>query len=257
MSIYVNTGIIASDDVNAAGQVTNLKPYELPTDGLLFHLNAHNYTGAGPWYDNVQNIPMNLVGTANPKTLIQGIPAMQFNGSGYWESSTANGQACDMTGEFTLVMVVYASPPPVRKTIFEKIPNTYQSYEQELAVTWETNNAMSYYTQYNAYSSGGTQAMSSNTWNFVGITIDATRQNGYYFTPILDFGDWIRNYSSNSSNAPILANGIRIGSGYAGTVDVGYLHSCLIYGASLSAQRMANVRQYYLNLFSLAGATLI
>jgi hypothetical protein len=54
MSIYVNTGIIASDDVNAAGQVTNLKPYELPTDGLLFHLNAHNYTGAGPWYDNVQ-----------------------------------------------------------------------------------------------------------------------------------------------------------------------------------------------------------
>ena len=116
---------------------------------------------------------------------------------------------------------------------------------------------MSYYTQYNTYSYGGTQVMSSNTWNFVGITIDPTRLYGYYFTPILDFGDWVPNYTNRSSAAPILANGIRIGAGYAGTVEVGYLHSCLIYGASLSAQKMADVRQYYLNLFSLAGATLI
>jgi len=252
MSIDIGGNILSADDVNTSGAVLNLAQYELPTSGLLFNLNAFNYTAGSTWYDNQQNIAMNLSGTAPPKTIVNNVPCVQWNNSGYFESSTANGQACDMTGEFTLVFINYATPPPSRRTIFEKIPNTYQSYEQELAVTWEVGNDMSYYTQYNAYDYASTQIQTANQWNLVAITINSTRTNGYYWKN----GVWNSNFTSRSDTAPILANGIRLGSGYAGTVEVGYLHSCLIYGVSLNTTTMQQVHNYYSNLFSLLGATL-
>lgn len=252
MSIDIAGNVISSDDVNSSGLVSNLAQYDLPTTSLLYHLNAHNYTGAGPWYDNQQNIQMNLAGTANPKTTISGIPAMSFNNSGYWESSTAAGRACDMTGEFTLVMVLYVTTPAARHTIFEKIPNTYASYEQELACTWETNNQISFYTQYNNYDYANAQVMTANQWNLFAISIDATRQAGYYWQN----GVWNSCLTNRSNTPPILANGIRIGNGYAGVIEAGSLHSCLIYGAALNQTTMQQVHNYYTNLFSLAGATL-
>lgn len=252
MTINIGGNVLSDNDVNTSGVAINLAQYELPSTGLLFNLNAFNYTAGFAWYDNQQNIAMSTINTAPPKAIINNVPCIQFNDSGYFDSTTANGQACDMTGEFTLVMVLYASPPPSRRTIFEKIPNTYQSYEQELAVTWETNNAMSYYTQYNDYDSANTQVMTSNQWNLVAITVNSTRTNGWYWQN----GVWNSNFTNRSDTAPILANGIRIGNGYAGVVQVGYLHSCLIYGVSLNQTTMQTVHNYYTNLFSLLGATL-
>lgn len=253
MSIDVGGNIIASDDVNSSGLVTNLAQYDLPTTSLLYHLNAHSYTGASPWYDNAQNIQMTVSGTVNSKTTISGIPAMSFNNSGYWESSTAAGQACDMTGEFTLVMVLYAQAQSARRTVFEKIPNTYSSYEQELACTWETDGTISFYTQYNSYDYATTQVLTQDAWNLWAISVNANRQSGWYWKN----GVWNSCLNNRSDTPPVLANGIRIGSGYAGTVITGSMHSCLIYGAALNSTTMTQVQNYYTNLFSLAGATLV
>lgn len=252
MSIDIGGNVIASDDVNSSGKVTNIKSYELPMSGLLFHLNAHSYSGSTPWFDCQQNIQMNLTGTTNPKTLVNGIPAMQFNNSGYWESSTADGQRVDMTGEFTLIMLINPSQPSARHTIFEKVPNTYSSYEQELAITWETDNKLSYYTQYNSYDYGYSSAMTIGQWNILAITINASRTDGYYWKN----GVWNRDYANRSDAAVVRSNGLRVGNGYAGVIESGYLHSLLIYGVSLSQSEMQRVHDYYTNLFSLAGVTL-
>lgn len=252
MTIDVASNILSSDDVNTSGLATNLTQYELPSTGLLFNLNAFNYTAGLTWYDNQQNIGMSTINTAPPKTTVNNIPCVQWNDSGYFESSTAGGQACDLTGEFTLILVLYCQTPGSRRTIFEKIPNTYQSYEQELAMTWETNNQISYYTQYNSYDYAYTQVMTANQWNFVAITVNSQRTNGWYWQN----NGWVSNFNNRSDTPPVLANGIRLGSGYAGTVSTGHLHSCLLYGVSLNATTMQTIYNYYTNLFSLLGATL-
>lgn len=252
MSLIIGGNTIDSADVDANGKVVNLPQYELPMDGLLFHLNATNYAGTSPWYDDCQNIPMNSQNTINPKTTVNGIPAMQFNNSGYWDSSTADGQKVDMTGEFTLVFIINPQQPNSRHTIFEKIANTYASYEQELAVTWETGNDFSYYTQYNSYDYASTNVMTLNQWNILAIRNNAERTAGYYWKN----GQWNLNYTDRSSAMVVRANGVRVGNGYAGIVESGYLHAVLVYGVALPATRMQSVHDYYSNLFSLAGVTL-
>jgi hypothetical protein len=253
MSINIGGNTISNTATTSSGSVSSLTQYELPTTGLLFHVNGFNFTGANTWYDCVQNIPLNLAaGTVPPRTTQSNIPCLQFNGSGYYESSTANGQACDMSGEFTLVMTIYCVTPSGRTTIFEKIPNTYSSYEQEIACTWETNNTISWYTNYSSYDYASTQAMTNNSWNLIAITTNSNRTAGYYWQS----GSWNSNFVQRSSNQVVLANGIRLGSGYAGTVPGGYLHSCLIYGVSLNQTTMQQVANYYTNLFSLAGTSI-
>ena len=68
---------------------------------------------------------------------------------------------------------------------------------------------------------------------------------------------WSGNVLSNRSNTMVVrSNGIRVGSGYSGTVAVGYLHAVLVYGVALSTGEMTKVHSHYTNLFSKFGATL-
>lgn len=251
MTVYVSNNAISADDVTGTGELKNF--YELPTGGLLLNLSALNYTGATPWCDSAQNISMVGQGTVMPKATVGGVPCLTFNGSGYWDSTTADGNKVDMTGEFTLVLVFYAATPSVRRTIFEKIPNTYASYQQELACTWETNNDISFYTQVSTYDYGYFGGSTANQWNLRAIKMRADRAEAYRWTS----GAWSSNILTNRSDTMVTrSNGVRVGHGYAGTVSTGHLHAVLVYGVALSTGEMTKVHNHYTNLFSKFGATL-
>jgi hypothetical protein len=252
MTVYVGGNALTADDVNGRGELKNF--YDLPTGGLLFNLNALNYTGASPWYDNVQNIAMTAAaGTPAARQTINNVPCVAFDGTLYWESTPNTLSRVDMTGEFTLIFVFYCTPLAVRKTIFEKVPNTYASYEQEIACTWEVDNNISFYTQVSTYDYGNFGVSTANQWNLRAIKMNASRDSASAWTS----SAWTGNILTNRSDTAVVkAGGVRLGNGYAGVVTAGYIHACVIYGVALSTSEMTKVHGYYTNLFNKFNATL-
>jgi hypothetical protein len=49
---------------------------------------------------------------------------------------------------------------------------------------------------------------------------------------------------------------VRIGNGYTGIMEVGYLHSCMVWNVDLNSTRINEVYNYYNNLFNQMGVTL-
>jgi hypothetical protein len=169
------------------------------------------------WYDLSENkIHLSPTGTINFTTL-GGARCFGFNSSMYWSSTTTDAQKTDYRYGATIELWLYNQTKAARRTVFEKAGNTYQSYEQELAMTWETANDISCYRAYNPYDSGSSGALTNNAWNHVVLVLN----------PHLSPGQWYLNgvasgsYSQSARQLPPKANEIRIGGGYAGTVDAG------------------------------------
>jgi len=209
--------------------------------GLVLNLDAGNpysYAGAGSaWYDvSGNNLIFNSQGTTQtPFTTIGGSPCFDFNGSGYWECGT-NFNLVDLGGDCTIIIWFYCETTAVRRTIFEKAGTSYQSYQQEIAVTWETANDFSYYSRFNpSYDYASTAASTVNAWNMVGIKMSTGKttaaRTGFYSK---NGSAWSASYNSQSNVALVAAGAIRIGSGYAGTVTDGYIGSVLCYNRMLT-----------------------
>ncbi len=210
------------------------------TSGLILCLDAANrksYPGTGAtWSDLAQNLTFNSVGTTQtPFTTINGSPCFDFNGSGYWECGT-NFNLVDLGGDCTIVMWFYCQTTSARKTIFEKAGTSYQSYQQEIAVTWEVANDFSYYSRFSPdYDFAGTAANTVNVWNMVGIKMSTGKttaaRTGFYS---INGSAWSSGYTSRSNVALVAAGAIRIGSGYAGTVTDGYVSCVHCYNKMLT-----------------------
>jgi len=209
--------------------------------GLVLNLDAGNpysYAGAGTtWYDvSGNNLIFNSQGTTQtPFTTIGGSPCFDFNGSGYWECGT-NFNLVDLGGDCTIIIWFYCETTAIRRTIFEKAGTSYQSYEQEIAVTWETANDFSYYSRFSpSYDYASTAASTVNAWNMVGIKMSTGKttaaRTGFYSK---NGSAWSASYNSQSNVALVAAGAIRIGSGYAGTVTDGYIGSVLCYNRMLT-----------------------
>lgn len=190
-------------------------------DGLTFHVDAANSksyrSGSTTWYDLGPNsINLTSYGTVNYTTL-GGAACLGFNGSMYWYSSTADAQKTDYRYGSTIEMWLYNQTKGTRRTVFEKAGNAHASYEQEIAMTWETGDNISCYRAYNSYDYGGSPTLSVNAWNHVILVL----------FPHLSPGQWYLNgvaggsYTQRAIQLPAQANGIYIGTGYAGTVDNG------------------------------------
>lgn len=209
--------------------------------GLVLNLDAGNpysYAGAGTiWYDvSGNNLIFNSQGTTQtPFTTIGGSPCFDFNGSGYWECGT-NFNLVDLGGDCTIIIWFYCETTAIRRTIFEKAGTSYQSYQQEIAVTWETANDFSYYSRFSpSYDYASTAASTVNAWNMVGIKMSTGKttaaRTGFYSK---NGSAWSASYNSQSNVALVAAGAIRIGSGYAGTVTDGYIGSVLCYNRMLT-----------------------
>ena len=166
-----------------------------------------------------------------------GVNAVVFNGDGYWESTGSGHDSLDLGGECTLVMWIYFENIDERDTIFEKAGTSYNSYEQELAVTWESSESLSYYNRYNAYdiASIASQDLPLNNWHMVALKMSTgksgTLRTGFYS---LNGQPWVANYSARSTNPILPAGVIRIGTGYAGPVEAGAIALVAGYERQLS-----------------------
>ncbi len=220
---------------------------DLVQNGLVLALDAadkNSYLGTGTvWTDLAQNLIFNSTGaTQTPFTKIGGVPCFDFNGSGYWQCSSGFGQV-DLGGDCTISIWFYSESPSVRKTIFQKAGTSYQSYEQEIAVTWEPNSDAywTYYSRYSAaYDYAGFSGGSHNKWNMMTITMTTGKTTNARVGQAYINGVALGSYTSRSSVALLAAGAIQIGTGYAGTVDVGYINSIYCYNRVLSATEVLN-----------------
>jgi hypothetical protein len=208
------------------------------TDGLNFCVDAgdiQSYPGSGTvWYDLSSNkIDLTSTGTVN-FTTYGNARCFGFNGSMYWNSTVAKAQTTDYRQGATIELWLYNQTKSVRRTVFEKNGNTYQSYEQEIAMTWEVANDISNYRAYLDYDYGSSGALNNNAWNHCVLVL----------YPYLGSGQWYLNgvasgyYTQRATIYPPRANAIMIGNGYSGIVDTGGIAIARTYSTMFTATQV-------------------
>lgn len=217
------------------------------TDGLSLYLNPQNtisyYEGSTIWYDLANGLIFNSNGTLLPLQSQNGYKGFAFNGSGYWTCSN-NFSLVDLGGDCTVILWIYGTQGSVRKTIFEKAGTIYNSYEQEIAITWEAFSTLSYYSRKTpTYDVGSTSQTSANVWNMMAIKMStgktAACRTGFYSK---NGEPWASSgFSCRSNTAIIPAGEIRIGTGYANTCTNGGIGSVLCYNKMLTDEEILQV----------------
>ena len=209
-------------------------------EGLSLAVDASStksYPGTGEkWYDlSTNRLVFSSKGTQTPLTTIAGAKCFDFNDSGYWESDEGH-ENVNLAGDCTLLFWFYAEDITERDTFFEKAGVGNASYQQELAVTLETTENFSYYSRKTpGYDVGRTYDMTLNKWNFMGIKISSGETtNSRVGYRSINGSNWSEYYSSNSNEAIIPAGPIKIGTGYAGPVENGYIGSLYCYNRMLN-----------------------
>jgi hypothetical protein len=219
--------------------------------GLSMCLDAGNiksYPGSGAtWTDLVNKIPFASQGTTQtPYGVVGGAQAFTFNNSGFWESTSGHA-AVDLGGDCTVILWLYGADVTTRKVLFEKAGNTYSSYQQELAMTLETNEAFSYYSRFSPdYDFGGTSTIDIGAWSMTAIKMSSgkstTARTGFYSK---NGAAWVASYTSRSSVAVVPAGAVRVGSGYAGTMENCSVGTVLCYNKMLTdAEIQQNFQAY-------------
>tara|TARA_R110000765_G_scaffold426590_1_gene542751 strand:- start:60 stop:1181 length:1122 start_codon:yes stop_codon:yes gene_type:complete len=209
--------------------------------GLVVYLDAtveESYEEAGKARDiSGAGIVFNTVGTnvaRDSNIATTGYPGWKFESNGYFECSV-NPRVWDGGDDMTVIMILHGETKTTRRTIFELKGGPYSSYQQSIAMTWETSGAISYYSRYSpSYDSGSTTAL-GNGWFMVAIKfsngLTSGARNAMWRK---DGGDFTTNYTSNSNTALIRGNNIRIGGGYAGTMDNCALGAVMLFNRELN-----------------------
>jgi hypothetical protein len=216
------------------------------TDGLTLLLDAadiNSYPGSGTvWKDLAQGLTFNSYGTTTSWSTVGGSRAFTFNGSGYWECGSGFSNV-NLGGDCTIILWLYEVGHSVRKTIFEKAGTTYASYQQEVAMTWEVGQDISWYSRaIPDYDYANTNACTTNAWNMMAIKMStgltSISRTGFYSK---NGGSFISAYTSRSNTALIPAGAIRVGTGYAGTVDNGSVSIVSCYNRMLSDAEITQI----------------
>lgn len=216
------------------------------TDSLslcLLPQNSISYPkGGGSWYDISNGLTLTSYGTQTPFTTMGGALGFSFNNSGYWVC-TSNSNLVDLGGDCTVVLWIYGTTGESRRTIFQKNGTVYQSYEQEIAITWESGNYFSYYSRYaGAYDYAYADATTANAWSMISIKMStgktSTARRGYKSK---NGSSWVEDYYSRSSVALVPAGDLVIGTGYAGPCYSGGIGTVLCYNKMLSDAEILQV----------------
>jgi len=246
--LYIGTKTITSSDTfGSTGAFKN--KYELPIGGLKLYLSGDSYRAGPYWTDIAQNIVFEARTTSGPyntsptsRASIGGVNCIDFNDGSYWESTQAGADLVDMRYDFTLVMIYYYEGFAARRTIFEKAGNSYASYQQELACTMETDATMTWYRGYSNYDYSTTKTYSTGGWRMVAInSTGVTDRTGQYY----DGSGWVTNYTNRTTSAITAAGPIRVGYGYSGVVQAGYMHACCVWDRKLTTQEINNTYRYF------------
>jgi hypothetical protein len=209
----------------------------------LLPQNSISYPkGGGSWYDIANGLTLTSYGTQTPFTTMGGALGFSFNDSGYWQC-TSGSNLVDLGGDCTIILWIYGTTGESRRTIFQKNGTIYQSYEQEIAMTWENGNAISYYSRCcPAYDYAGTDSTSANVWNMMSFKLSTGKttaaRRGYRSK---NGSSWVEDYYSRSNTAIVAAGDLVIGTGYAGTCYSGGIGTVLCYNKMLSDSEILQV----------------
>ena len=225
--------------------VLNFDIGNIVTDNISLCLLPQNSIcypkGGGSWFDIANGLTLTSYGTQTPFTTMGGALGFSFNDSGFWRC-TSNSNLVDLGGNCTVVLWIYGTQGGSRRTIFEKIGTVYQSYEQELAMTWEVGSGLSYYSRYSDYDYSNTEATVANVWTMISIKMStgktSTARTGFRSK---NGSNWIQDYTSRSSTALVPAGDLQIGTGYAGTCYSGGIGTVLCYNKMLSDAEILQV----------------
>ena len=198
--------------------------------------------GGGSWYDIANGLTLTSYGTQTPFTTMGGALGFSFNDSGYWQC-TSNSSLVDLGGDCTIIMWVYGTQGGSRRTIFQKNGTSYQSYEQEIAITWEAGSGFSYYSRYSpAYDYAGTEATSAGLWNMMAIKLSTGKTSAARTGFRSKNGSaWVQDYASRSNVALVPAGDLVIGTGYAGTCYSGGIGTVICYNKMLNDRELLQV----------------
>ena len=230
--------------------ITNFPP-KIPMDGLSSYLDSQvdaSTEVSGEWKDISGNgLCFYTYGTQLSLTSLGGYQAFQFNDSGYFQCNDLHGSV-NIGGDCTIVMWVWCTDIASRDTIFEKAGNGGTSYQCSVAITWETNEAFSYYSRKTpAYDYAGTSACDTNggegAWTMMAIKMSTglteTSRTGFYSK---NGANWTANYVSRSDTALNRGQQIRVGYGYAGPVEGSNgIGALLTYNKMLSNTEISDV----------------
>lgn len=217
---------------------------EVVTNGLTMHLDAANpqsYVGTGTvWRDIAQGLTLNSYGSQTSWGVVAGARAFTFNGSGYWQMDSGSSNV-PLGGDCTIILWVYGVTRALRTTIFQKAGTIYQPYEQEIAITWEVDQVLSWYSRYSPqYDFGSTSACDTNKWNMMAIKMStgltAASRSGFYSK---NGAPWVQNYTSRTNVALVNAGALQIGTGYSGAVTAGSIGLVSCYNRMLSDAEIA------------------
>ena len=214
-------------------------------DDVKFWANfPQKYAQSGNWsnfYDSAQGLKIDQINNFSSRTnltnLGTGFDCPNFNGSVYYRCIEAAGTTVDMAGTTTLVMWLKSFNMTERDTVFEKAGTTNNSYEQEIACTWETGETISWYSRVSSYDYSSVPSIgTSGAWKMVGIKmstgkISGTNRAGYYS---VDGANWTSSYNPRSTTTITPAGELRMGTGYAGPVEGGSMSQCLVWDRELS-----------------------
>jgi len=220
---------------------------QIPTENISMLLDAENtrsYSGSGnTWIDQVGNRNFEMSGSVLNLVTQDDAKCFQFDGTGFFECNQ-NTDGVDMGGDCTLLIWMYHEDNNERDTIFEKESvSGNQSYQDEIAVTLETNNRFTWYSRKTPnYDVGSTSyTFSDNAWHLLGIKMStgrtATARTGFYSH---NGQPWESSYISRSDTALVSAGAVRIGTGYAAPLEDGKIVSVTTYNRMLSDDEVAD-----------------
>lgn len=227
-------------------------PEGLPMDGLSMYVDSQIDASIGTptkWLDVSGNgLVFDSYGTALNLESIGGYQAWRLNGSGYFQCNDKYG-VVNMGGDCTLVMWLWAEGISERDTVFEKAGTGSgtgggTSYQQEIAVTWETSNSFSYYSRKTPnYDSAGGDTCTLNAWNMISIKMSTglttAARTGFRSK---NGGNYVASYNSRSNVAIVPSAQIRVGNGYAGPVEgPNGIGAVLTYNKMLSNAEISDV----------------
>jgi hypothetical protein len=232
---------------------SNIPP--IITNGLSLYLDPSNissYPQGNTWYDLANGITFNSVGSTLSTSLLNNGLGFSFNGSGYWQSSS-NNELVNLGGDCTIILWVYGIQGPTRKTIFEKAGTNAQSYQQEIAMTWEVPSSISWYSRRTPlYDFGSTNSTSTGVWNMMSIKMSTgltpSPRTGFYSE---NGSSWVSSYTSRSDTPLTPSGAIRIGSGYAGTCNTGGIGTVMCYNRMLDDVEILQVYNSTKTLYGL------
>tara|TARA_B110000483_G_scaffold236492_1_gene309710 strand:+ start:60 stop:1130 length:1071 start_codon:yes stop_codon:yes gene_type:complete len=229
-------------------------PAKLPMEGLSCYLDAQIEQSSGTtnrWFDISGNgLEFQSYGTALSLANLGGYQGFEFNGSGYFQCNDKYGSV-NMGGDCTLIMWLWAEGISERDTVFEKAGTGSgtgggTSYQQEIAVTWETSNGFSYYSRKTPnYDSAGGDTCTLGAWNMISIKMSTglttAARTGFRSK---NGGNYAASYNSRSNVAIVPSAQIRVGTGYAGPVEGGNgVGAILTYNRMLSDAEISQVYQ--------------